>query len=373
VCWFESSPGLPKRLKETTFQPQVMTDNMNPLALHKIGWKIVYAWNSTQINDWFKKVMVALKTNQFKLPDRPLEPNRTYASRKAYKFQDKEELKKQLENIYGWLKRISFIEGDNKGPEDYVSPRPMQYIHRREGKRKRGDKDWSLQLVYYGNPDIDFRFWSPYDLLGQFLSLIAVASPSDELENYFIPLVAVYAKWCSSIAGTSNADARNHRRWPSCFQVTWRCHESLGIKEFRLGASLAGYDNSQREFVTQIKTERYNLLPANLLPRGASLTSAPRWNAATGTGYTYGNCAETYPFKFLLQPEPYHVQDNADVFGVAIKTDFLHYQRYQTWPGFDRFYPEMDKPLCGNCKDILGTCTPDLRNFVWEEYIRRRV
>lgn len=62
-------------------------------------------------------------------------------------------------------------------------------------------------------------FWSPYDLLGLFMSLICPAPANATRENFYIPLTAVYGKWCYKI-GPPNHNG-NKIRFPSMLQCTW--------------------------------------------------------------------------------------------------------------------------------------------------------
>ncbi|EAW19302.1 uncharacterized protein NFIA_092630 [Aspergillus fischeri NRRL 181] len=119
------------------------------------------------------------------------------------------------------------------GP-DYLEPVPEQHIRRIENPawperkepvqvaRFKVERKWHSVL----------SFWSPIDLLGLFLSTLGPAPAGATKRNFFLPLVAVYGKWCAAIT-------QPPRPW--VFQCTWNT-----AGELFLGASQGGHYSDMR-------------------------------------------------------------------------------------------------------------------------------
>lgn len=218
--------------------------------------------------------------------------------------------------------------------------KPNQHIHRRLNKgwkwksaadggplgetKLYADTTWK----YPANPlpvDQDLRlphpYFSPYDLLGLFLSLMGPESGATK-RTFYLPMVALYQRWCHQIAGNKNAAGVTQPAGvgdpAAIFQITWR--KSTG--DFFLGTSMAGYSwtnvvgNQETEigkWEEAIKKERFKLLSGwhNIqiykFPGGGkewdwdfdlSVTRANEKPKAPKTSERtrFGNCGETYPF-----------------------------------------------------------------------------
>ena len=148
-------------------------------------------------------------------------------------------------------------------------------------------------------------YWSPYDLLGLFLSLMGSAPAGATKRNFYLPLTAVYGRWCRQIAGSLPHNGICDI--PFMFQCTW-CIPSGNSGQptrFFLGSSLAGYDwrpelTGTWELV--LKRARFDLVDGGLLRQaGYDFDNSPVIDQSmTGDGTRFGNCAETYPFLDLL-------------------------------------------------------------------------
>jgi len=160
----------------------------------------------------------------------------------------------------------------------------------------------------------ELPYWSPYDLLGLFLSLVWTAPSSATKRNFFLPWTAIYGRWCSEL-GNAMEDGFQH---PSVFQCTWHVHSS-GQKTFFLGASAAGYKAfPKRDFGTWKETvmrARFSLIwnecrelrdDTDENGRHWSFDYSPDIKAKVTRGIKFGNCAETYPLlnQFLLVSYP---------------------------------------------------------------------
>jgi hypothetical protein len=81
------------------------------------------------------------------------------------------------------------------------------------------------------------HYWSPYDLLGLFLSFMGPAPNGATKRNFYLPITAVYGRWCRQIAGEDPGGGVGDH--PYMFQCTW-CVRSGQPTRFSLGSSLAG-------------------------------------------------------------------------------------------------------------------------------------
>lgn len=134
--------------------------------------------------------------------------------------------------------------------------------------------------------------------------------------RFFLPLTAVYGRWCCLIAGRYAIldESRGAGREPAMFQCTWRTRNNAATSFF-LGASLAGFDANDLVQVGNwkriLRIARFNLLWAWLPLRndrwgeGNDLRrwipdSSPTILSRGKNGTMFGNRAETYPFLNLF-------------------------------------------------------------------------
>jgi hypothetical protein len=148
-------------------------------------------------------------------------------------------------------------------------------------------------------------YWSPYDLLGLFLSMMGPAPAAATKRNFYLPLTAVYGRWCRLIASHA-VDPNGVGNPPYCFQCTWR-EEDGRLSVYSLGASLEGWSYDPVEtgtWKTVVQRARFDLiwnLPGNPL-QSASYTfdTSPVISRNGANGTKFGNCSETYPYLNLL-------------------------------------------------------------------------
>lgn len=174
-------------------------------------------------------------------------------------------------------------------------------------------------------------WWCPYDLLGLFFSLLRPAPSAANKNNFYLPLTAVYGRWCSRIAGHSERkwkwtpDIQGEGSLPYVFQCTWHTEVDENTKQhwgqYFLGASTAGdsfetlkdserYTGSWRE---RVQEARFNMLfRCQKIPmvqiNDFKDKTAPNMKIAGRAMVPFGNCAETYPFaiRFLACVSPQH-------------------------------------------------------------------
>ncbi|EAQ91829.1 predicted protein [Chaetomium globosum CBS 148.51] len=217
--------------------------------------------------------------------------------------------------------------------------------------------------VYTG--DDKRRYWNQYDLLGLFLSKMGPApggSVADQ-SNFYLPLTAVYAKFCLWIGGkqipTMKGAEKQSKKGtgtgdpPACFQCTWNSDTG----DFFLGASLAGIrvTGSTKPYgawENKVMEARWNLLNNNFFefPGDWGPFQEKKSPVISYQGKTtlFGNCGETYPFLEIISP---HVTDDkvrAQTRGLALGKSFAGVAEYNE----DSFAPMLIPP-CLNCQLLL--------------------
>lgn len=136
-------------------------------------------------------------------------------------------------------------------------------------------------------------FSNPYDLLGLFLSSLGPAPIGATKANFYLPLTAVYGRWCAQIAGSAIGGVGYV---PAVFQCTWRIADGIA-PQFFLGSSIAGYTEAGTgTWPSVVRKARFNLL----FPNG-NFDQSPSRTLHGNTGTRYGSCAETHPFLELLR------------------------------------------------------------------------
>lgn len=148
-----------------------------------------------------------------------------------------------------------------------------------------------LKFAFHG-----IKYWSCADLLGLFLSSLGLAPNGATKRNFFLPLTAVYGRWCEKLCPTQP---------PVVFQCTW-CERNDQATRFFLGASRSGYQappattGTWRHVLN--KARFYVLDAAELLNlAGWSLAWSPRIRDSGRRSSRFGYCGETYPFRILLR------------------------------------------------------------------------
>jgi hypothetical protein len=148
-------------------------------------------------------------------------------------------------------------------------------------------------------------YWSPYDLLGLFLSFMSPAPNGATKRNFYLPMTAVYGRWCRQIAGRRPGGGVGDL--PYMFQCTW-CMRSGQPTRFFLGSSLAGYSwdiDLTGTWETVLTRARFDLVDGvPLRQAGYDFDNSPMIQqsreAGSGPKIRFGTCAETYPFLDLL-------------------------------------------------------------------------
>ncbi|KAJ3545139.1 hypothetical protein NM208_g2660 [Fusarium decemcellulare] len=319
-------------------------------------FRTAYKWNRAKIFEWMEKVAVA----------GGVEPG-------------DQEARIFLTAIYNRLRSLSLPDGSlYKDP----TKQPSSHIARLlDQDWKKDDKTnskfivsgWSFRqsMQTFKGPVPDW--WCAYDLLGLFLSLLGPAPSAADKNNFYLPLTAVYARWCSRIAGHPESnwnwtpDVQGEGYLPFVFQCTWHVEVDNSTKQHRgqyfLGATTAGdsfvsdpnpekYPASWQE---RVQEARFNaLFRCQKLPmvqiNDFKNRAAPNMNLPGRNMVPFGNCAETYPFAVRFLAE--RTQNENLMTGLALKRDFMEKEEY---PEYDEFSTSVIwKNLMGPCANYKG-------------------
>ncbi|PNP46419.1 hypothetical protein THARTR1_10741 [Trichoderma harzianum] len=245
------------------------------------------------------------------------------------------------------------------------------------GPKKTQSKNISQFLVdtwptkYDSGPDvrnITIDYWCIYDLIGLFLGLLGSVSLAADRNNFFLPLTAVYARWCSRLAGklkntaSHEGEAPGVGPIPTMFQCTWRDRKDGKGKWFFLGSSLGGdqfaNNPSGADWQLKVQMERFRILRQHqqtvMVNEDEFNRTEPEKNLPGGTGTLWGNCAETYPFVQCMNTFDV-INSNQTVQGLALsktfidqKTPFINYSGYAD----DLIWTSV-RPPCHNCAELL--------------------
>ncbi|RWA09795.1 hypothetical protein EKO27_g5287 [Xylaria grammica] len=292
----------------------------------------------------------------------------------------------QLQLILTQLRSLSLPDGNQY---NNFSIRPDQHIHRALNplwtihtptQSKFIAARTYIHQLDYGWPFV--VYWTPYDLLGLFLSKLGPAPYGQNADktNFYLPLTAVYGRWCMLLAGnrTNNLEPRDPHEGgvgdPSYFyNCTWNPDDGV----FFLGAVLAGYDWTNHDnqndvgiWETDLKRERRNLLRNFYgITVTYSFEMSPTLLAGGGEfGTHFGNCAETYPFINMLSDHrdpPWRERCH----GLALKRDFAklkdNYRQaliLRASRSNPEYYEFVSQP-CRNCRQLIEYSGARWRNY----------
>ncbi|KAF5964504.1 hypothetical protein FCOIX_13392 [Fusarium coicis] len=326
------------------------------------------------------------------------------------------QIQEQLKLVY-----TQFISlcGPNGGNYTDDNLKPAQHIYRkRTGEETHNPeyknwsrfnvgKDWNhdgpdFWTTKYVSKRVKEPYWSHYDLLGLFLSLMGPAQEGATKLTFFLPLTAVYVRWCYIIGGKKVIGGKEIGTGigltPAIAQCTWRPSKGeKGGYEFCLGSSLAGYnftddvDNPVGSWQRRLQMGRFNLLKGyNNIEQmmweaevddpnnpGQKKTVDVSWKfdnspniSAGGSSKThFGNCGETYPFLQVF--DQWSLGKRSDTSGLALYKNFLNDKAMYKDIHIDKLTkgkwkergPEGNKqevydypylwPPCNNCKYLL--------------------
>ncbi|KAL7951070.1 hypothetical protein V8C42DRAFT_308430 [Trichoderma barbatum] len=286
-----------------------------------------------------------------------------------------------LLQTYSQVESLAALNGVN-----FVTPTPKCHIYRSQdplyGKKKGQDQNRPQFVVrtwtnnYTGGPDarnIQMDYWGIYDLIGLFFGLLGGAPLAADKNNFFLPLTAVYARWCTRLAGKlerNKVPDSGVGDVPAMFQCTWSEREDGKGKWFFLGSSNAGdafaKSNIGHEWKMRVRKKRFDMLLKEqqltmVLPHDFSNTE-PEILQAGGSEATWGNCAESFPFAHCMT---FGRNRNLKVQGLALSKKFLNLKEDVTeYSGYydDNIWDSVVGP-CFNCRRLIAKAQADVFYF----------
>lgn len=230
-----------------------------------------------------------------------------------------------------------------------------------------------------GHPHNGRPFSNPYDLLGLFLSSLGPAPIGATRANFYLPLTAVYGRWCAQIAGSPLGGVGYV---PAMFQCTWRVKDGTP-PQFFLGSSIAGYtERGTGTWPRVVRLGRFNLI----FPDG-DFDKSPSILLYGDAGSRFGSCAETHPFLelmkcvfltvlfiplcccifSLIRASPIYCTrgptlEQGVCHGLALKSNYFIARDYGKSMTLAQLQGSLMSP-CSNCRELIASFCGDIRNF----------
>ncbi|KAF9223280.1 hypothetical protein BS17DRAFT_131870 [Gyrodon lividus] len=246
-----------------------------------------------------------------------------------------EDRQAEIQLLRTYIKALDFPNG-----EIYRQDEPYQQILRKLNEFALDPTD-PIPWLRHQEP-----FFIIFDLLGVFLSLMGPAPTTGTAptpKNYFLPLLVVYAKWCTKLAPETN-------QCPTVVQVTWSTDNDT-LYPF-LGASARGYahgtEGPPQQWTSLVQETRHGHLNGILQAPYTNFGTSPGIAEDAENGTNFGNCAETYPFLYVLG-------DNAllaNSYGIAYKPSKTTRPVYEGARFWHRTRGGM-LPPCINCQRLI--------------------
>lgn len=199
------------------------------------------------------------------------------------------------------------------------------------------------EFVHNGIP-----YWSLVDIIGLFLSSIGVAPSGAGTRNFYLPLTAMYAKWCKTLSGPAA---------PTMFSCVWN-EAGQDRGRFFLGASLRGYKHlpTTGAWPSVVQAARFSLINGpEMTMRGWTMNNCPESHLSSRL-ILFGNCAETYPLLHLLGPT-----NPATVHGIALSKKGVKGPVYDDQLS-GKVWREV-RSLCYNCDELVSMWGGNAANF----------
>ncbi|KAM0312404.1 hypothetical protein ACHAPQ_012238 [Fusarium lateritium] len=283
----------------------------------------------------------------------------------------------------------SLFKDKTRRPDSHISRNVNQDWKREDDTQSRfnvSPMSFSQIIKTFTAPVPDW--WCPYDLLGLFLSLLGPAPSTATRYNFYLPLTAVYGRWCARIAGKPERgwkwkpDFKGEGTLPWVFQCTWSL-EADGKQhwgKYFLGATNAGdrwewnitekdpksptYTGAWRK---RVEEARFNMLfrcqKIGMVNESAYRDkSAPSQTDPKGSMTPYGNCAETYPFVMIFSSNT--TQNSNSVSGLALQRNFLGDGEWAEYTAVrdTAIWKNLMAP-CPNCEKLIGQARATLSKF----------
>ncbi|CZR45166.1 uncharacterized protein FPRO_15659 [Fusarium proliferatum ET1] len=247
----------------------------------------------------------------------------------------------------GWKVEHNYQPVNKKGNPDSKAYGPDQHIFRMPTRDPRPifskfdvnpNDDWThtntMSIPGSETTLASPRYWNHYDLLGLILSVLQPELDGADKDRFFLPLTAVYGRWCAQIGGnratTEEKDKgkRGVGAVPAVFQCTWIKGKEDKVY-FALGSSLAGFDWNNEEQVgkwkIRLRHTRFDLLKGwNYIDKAGEKWDywwSPTLEENAIAGTHFGNCGETYPFLHVF--DSWTKNSRGKAHGLALSSKFL--------------------------------------------------
>ncbi|KAJ5966918.1 hypothetical protein N7501_003166 [Penicillium viridicatum] len=179
-------------------------------------------------------------------------------------------------------------------------------------------------------------FWGLCDILGLLLSSMGNAPTGANSRTFYLPLVAMYGRWCKVLGDSLPC--------PTMFNCTWIAEgEERG--RFFLGAPLGRYKQANASWTQTVKEARFSLInDAEMVLKGRTMIDCP----ASSKGIWFGNCAEVYPLLHVLKG----TTNPGAVYGIAVHKKGVLHSHYEG--GVSGWAWKAVRRLCANCEELGG-------------------
>ncbi|CAG8024727.1 unnamed protein product [Penicillium nalgiovense] len=174
-----------------------------------------------------------------------------------------------------------------------------------------------------------------YDILGLLLSSMGVAPAGATSHTFYLPLVAMYGRWCKMLGDPLPC--------PTMFNCTW-ISEGEDRGRFFLGASIGRYKQANTSWTQSVKEARFSLInDADMELKGYTMVECP----ASAKGICFGNCAEVYPLLHILKGNT----NPGAVYGIAVHRKGVLHSQYED--GVSGWAWKAVRRLCANCEELI--------------------
>ncbi|KAL8286074.1 hypothetical protein RB597_002936 [Gaeumannomyces tritici] len=313
---------------------------------NSLDMREAYSWDRNKIINWL--FLVAKDPVIWGQPDPNVQP--------------------RLQDLAEWIKALSLPAGKEFHAGVDWQKQPSQHISRLYVTGWLGKDLTTSKFSTAGFVSGGLHLFNHYDMLGMFLGLLGPAiSGQVNKYNFYLPLTAMYAQWCSEL-GTVRWPG-DFRAIPAMFQCTWDVKSGM----YRLGASLGGHfadrggENATGTWLEVIRDARHAVLAQRRedrihfdVVRGTEPLGKGK---EKGEETPWGNCAETYPFADMFWSDPAYNESN--IRGIALNCDFLFDQdaaRMAAKAGTRKFYDDArygyvynyQELPCVNCRQLIN-------------------
>ncbi|KAJ9491413.1 hypothetical protein VN97_g1800 [Penicillium thymicola] len=245
--------------------------------------------------------------------------------------------------------RTDILDLSENGSRYQSEPSYPQAISRKVNPAAANEDESYLLLdeLTYGG----VSYWSPFDLLGRFISLIGPAPRGATRDNFYLPLTLMYINWCRKLAPMA----------PWVYSCVW-AEQKDKQSRFHLGGSLAGYRNPEGQgnrWVKTLQRARFNVLRDERTDTAGIKFEFTDLTGRGGHAIPFGNCAETYPLANVLRNRI----PNEEVYGVAVML------RRLPKDGTCSHSQALDAmtPPCTNCQQVITTWGGKVENFITDD------